>query len=94
MGCRGAQDCLGTLGGISASFVKRRGDKGTVPGKGGEMTFFFFFFKFIYFNRRLITLQYCSGFCHEVTFLKPQLGARHQAEHVHTHQIILSSQDP
>ena len=26
------------------------------------------FFKFIYFNCRLITLQYCSGFCH--TFLK------------------------
>ena len=41
---RGAQDYLRTLGGISASFVKRRGDKGTVPGKGGEMTFLFFFF--------------------------------------------------
>ena len=23
-----------------------------------------FFFKFIYFNWKLITLQYCSGFCH------------------------------
>ena len=25
--------------------------------------FFFFFFKFIYFNWRIITLQYCDGFC-------------------------------
>ena len=30
--------------------------------------FFFFFFFFIYFYYwRLITLQYCSGFCHTVT---------------------------
>ena len=26
-----------------------------------------FCFKFIYFNWRLITLQYCSGFCHTLT---------------------------
>ena len=26
-----------------------------------------FFFKFIYFNWRLITLQYCNGFCHTLT---------------------------
>ena len=37
-------ECPGTLRGISASFVKRRGDKGTVPGKGGEVTFLSFFF--------------------------------------------------
>ena len=28
----------------------------------GFVVFFFFFFKFIYFNWRLITLQYCIGF--------------------------------
>ena len=27
------------------------------------------FFKFIYFNLRLITLQYCSGFCHTLTWI-------------------------
>ena len=27
------------------------------------------FFKFIYFNWRLITLQYCSGFCHTSTWI-------------------------
>ena len=27
------------------------------------------FFKFIYFNWRLITLQYCSGFCHTLTWI-------------------------
>ena len=33
---------------------------------GGVTLFFFFlnFLKFIYFSWRLITLQYCSGFCH------------------------------
>ena len=29
--------------------------------------FLFFFKKIIYFNWRLITLQYCSGFCHILT---------------------------
>ena len=28
-----------------------------------------YFFKFIYFNWRLITLQYCSGFCHMLTWI-------------------------
>ena len=27
------------------------------------------FFKLIYFNGRLITLQYCSGFCHKLTWI-------------------------
>ena len=27
----------------------------------------FFFFPFIFFSWRLITLQYCSGFCHTLT---------------------------
>ena len=30
---------------------------------------FSFFFKWIYFNWRLITLQYCSGFCHTLTWI-------------------------
>ena len=29
--------------------------------------FFVSFLKFIYFNWRLITLQYCSGFCNTLT---------------------------
>ena len=29
----------------------------------------FFFFLFIYFNWRLITLQYCSSFCHTLTWI-------------------------
>ena len=28
---------------------------------------FIFFFPFIFFSWRLITLQYCSGFCHTLT---------------------------
>ena len=30
---------------------------------------FFFFNKYIYFNWRLITLQYCSSFCHKSTWI-------------------------
>ena len=30
---------------------------------------FFFFYLCIYFNWRLITLQYCSGFCHTLTWI-------------------------
>ena len=30
---------------------------------------FFFFNLFIYFNWRLITLQYCGGFCHTLTWI-------------------------
>ena len=31
----------------------------------------FLFLKFIYFNWRLITLQYCGGFCHTSTWISP-----------------------
>ena len=31
---------------------------------------FFFFFPFIFISWRLITLQYCSGFCHTLTALR------------------------
>ena len=30
----------------------------------------FFLYKFIHFNWRLITLQYCSGFCHALTWIR------------------------
>ena len=33
------------------------------------LAFFFFFNQLIYFNWRLITLQYCSGFCHTLTWI-------------------------
>ena len=29
--------------------------------------FFLLFFSFIFISRRLITLQYCNGFCHTLT---------------------------
>ena len=35
------------------------------PGKPGS----FFFFPFIFISWRLITLQYCSGFCHTLTWI-------------------------
>ena len=31
--------------------------------------FFILFFSFIFISWRLITLQYCSGFCHTLTYL-------------------------
>ena len=33
------------------------------------MVFFILFFKFIYFNWKLITLQYCGGFCYTLTWI-------------------------
>ena len=36
---------------------------------GIPLVTFFFFFKLIYFNWRLITLQYCSGFCQTSTWI-------------------------
>ena len=39
----------------------------TIPIIISIFEFFCFYFKFIYFNSRLITLQYCSGFCHTLT---------------------------
>ena len=34
-----------------------------------SLQFFFFFFSFIFISWRLITLQYCSGFCHTLTWI-------------------------
>ena len=40
-----------------------------VAGCSLEAKIFFFFLKFIYFSWRLITLSYCSGFCHTLTWI-------------------------
>ena len=34
-----------------------------------KLQFIYLFFKFIYFSWRLITLQYCSGFCHTLIWI-------------------------
>ena len=39
--------------------------------KNGDFPRLSGFFKFIYFNWRLITLQYCGGFCHTLTWISP-----------------------
>ena len=36
-------------------------------GMATHSSILFFFFFFNLFNRRLVTLQYCSGFCHTLT---------------------------
>ena len=45
----------------------------TLPSSTGKITYFFFqlwhFFPFIFISWRLITLQYCSGFCHILTWI-------------------------
>ena len=39
-----------------------------VQGLVCHLLFTFFFFSFIFISWRLITLQYCSGFCHTLTW--------------------------
>ena len=41
-------------------------DEAAELGKGQVMSHLFFF-PFIFISWRLITLQYCSGFCHTLT---------------------------
>ena len=50
-----------SLGSITKN--KARGGDG-IPA---ELFQIFFFFSFIFISWRLITLQYCSGFCHTWT---------------------------
>jgi len=48
------------------------------------------FFKIIYFNWRLITLQYCSGFCHTLTWISNGCTCVHHPEppsHLPPHPI-------
>ena len=43
--------------------------KSDAPGLFSGFFFFFFFSSFTYISWRLITLQYCSGFCHTLTWI-------------------------
>ena len=49
----------------------------------GQRLYPLFFFSFIFISWRLITLQYCSGFCHTLTWIShrstciPHLDLRH-----------------
>ena len=49
--------------------LKAAREKQQVTYKGNpiHLTVDLFFFPFIFISRRLITLQYCSGFCHTLT---------------------------
>ena len=40
-----------------------------IIGRAGYL-FIYFCFLLIYFNWRLMTLQYCSGFCHTLTWIR------------------------
>ena len=52
--------------------------------------FFFFFFKFIYFSWRLITLQYCGGFCHTLIWISHGCTCvSHPSSHLPPHPIPL-----
>ena len=43
----------------------------SIPGQFGNFHFLFFFLIFLFYliSWRLITLQYCSGFCHTLTWI-------------------------
>ena len=47
---------------IAAKAATRDSERPTL-----SITSFFLFFPFIFISWRLITLQYCSGFCHTLT---------------------------
>ena len=49
---------------VATSFTRRL----SWPGIKAT-SLFFFFFSFIFISWRLITLQYCSGFCHTLTWI-------------------------
>ena len=65
--------CVGSLLLYAGSLVdvwdlsSLTGDQTHIPCIGRQFLFFFFFNLFIYFNWRLITLQYSSGFYHTLT---------------------------
>ena len=44
-------------------------DKGTLYHNGVKWHIFYFIYLFIFICWRLITLQYCSGFCHTLTWI-------------------------
>ena len=54
--------------------------------------FFFAFFSFIFISWRLITLQYCSGFCHTLTWIShgfPCIPYPNPPSHLPLHLIPL-----
>ena len=68
------------------------------PWKAGRSNLSIFFFSpnfllfllFVYFNWRLITLQYCSGFCHTFTWISHGWTCAPHPEpqsHIHPHPI-------
>ena len=50
-------------------FLVRTDRLSCVPFSSLNQTWFSFFFSFIFISWRLITLQYCSGFCHALTWI-------------------------
>ena len=48
---------------------KEGGGEGGKKGRKKAWIIVFFYFKKIYFNWRLISLQYCGGFCHTFTWI-------------------------
>ena len=71
-----------------------------VVGLLGRMEVLFYFFPIIFISWRLITLQYCSGFCHMTqqshfwayTLRKPELKETH-VPNVHHRSTVYNSQD-
>ena len=65
---------VGDLGSILGS------GRSSGEGNGNPLQYSFFFFVFVFISWRLITLQYCSGFCHTLTWVShgftciPHLG--------------------
>ena len=64
--CQLSQWCHPT---ISSSVIPFSSCLQSFPTSGSFLSFFLFLNEFIYFNWRLITLQYCGGFCHTLTWI-------------------------
>ena len=52
---------------------------------------FFFFFSFIFISWRLITLQYCSGFCHTLTWISHVLNLPSTSQPIPSRRLSQSS---
>ena len=70
----------------------------TTEPTGKPLFFFlFFFFSFIFISWRLITLQYCSGFCHTLTWISHGVTCiphPNPLSHLLLHQIPLGLGKP
>ena len=56
-----------------------------------HLFFVLFFFPFIFISWRLITLQYCSGFCHTLTWISHGSTCRKKKVHLCDHLLLRSS---